>query len=258
MWFDSHTHLSDECFDTVRENIIADFEKDNIAGILDLGTNFEDSEKAIKNAEAHKNVYAAVGIHPDFIGKLSGDWQDRLLKLAQSSKKVVAIGEIGLDYHYDVDPRDYQQAKMIEQAEVATAAHLPICIHDRDAHGDVLRIIKENCREISGVLHCFSGSYEMAMEAIKQDFYISIGGPITFKNEKKLKEMAPKLPLDRLLVETDSPCLAPVPVRGTMNVPANVAYTGKVLAECIGMEWERVAEITHNNAKRLFNLEQFD
>lgn len=252
MWFDTHTHLSDECFDEVREEIISSFAKDGICGVIDAGTNFDDSKKAIKNAEAHDAVYAAVGIHPDFIGKLKSGYQDELYDLAKSSERVVAIGEIGLDYHYDVDPRDYQQAKMIEQIEVATKAKLPIIIHDRDSHGDILRIIKEHCKEIRGVLHCFSGSYEMAVEAIKEDFYISIGGPITFKNEKKLKEMAPKLPLDRLLVETDCPCLAPVPVRGTMNVPANVNYTGRVLAECIGIEPEKLAEITTANARRLF------
>lgn len=256
MWFDTHTHLSDECFDDIREQLIASFEKDGIFGVVDAGTNFEDSKKAIANADAHERVYAAAGVHPDFIGKLKPGYQDELLALAASSKKVVAIGEIGLDYHYDVDPRDYQQAKMIEQIEVAGELKLPVIIHDRDAHGDVLRIIKENCKGIRGVLHCFSGSYEMAMEAIKQDFYISIGGPITFKNEKKLKEMAPKLPLDRLLVETDCPCLAPVPVRGTMNVPANVNYTGAVLAECIGIDAGELADITTANAKRLFLSEE--
>lgn len=256
MWFDTHTHLSDECFDEMREEIISSFDRDGICAVIDSGTNFDDSRKAIANAKAHESVYAAVGIHPDFIGKLKAGYQDELLSLARSSDKVVAIGEIGLDYHYDVDPRDYQQQKMIEQIEVAQEAGLPIIIHDRDAHGDVLRIIKENCKGIRGVLHCFSGSFEMAMEAIKQDFYISIGGPITFKNEKKLKEMAPKLPLDRLLVETDCPCLAPVPVRGTMNVPANVNYTGNVLSECIGMAAEEVARITTANAKRLFLSEE--
>lgn len=255
MWFDTHTHLSDECFNEVRENIIASFEKDEICGVIDAGTNFEDSKRAIENAKAHPAVYAAVGIHPDFIGKLEKGYQDELLRLARSSKKVVAIGEIGLDYHYDVDPREYQQKKMIEMAEVAKEANLPIIIHDRDAHNDVMNIIKNNCKGVCGVLHCFSGSYEMAMEAIKQDFYISIGGPITFKNEKKLKEMAPKLPLDRLLVETDCPCLAPVPLRGTMNVPANIKYTGQILADCIGMSADKVAEITTANAKRLFKLE---
>lgn len=256
MWFDTHTHLSDECFDEIREEIISSFSEDGICGVIDAGTNFDDSKKAIANAEAHDLVYAAVGIHPDFIGKLTSGYQDELKNLALSSKKVVAIGEIGLDYHYDVDPRDYQRAKMIEQIEVATEVKKPIIIHDRDSHGDILDIIKNHCKSIRGVLHCFSGSYEMAVEAIKQDFYISIGGPITFKNEKKLKEMAPKLPLDRLLVETDCPCLAPVPVRGTMNVPANVNYTGRVLAECIGIEPERLAEITTANAKRLFLSEE--
>lgn len=253
MWFDTHTHLSDNCFDELREDIIASLEADNICGVIDAGTNFEDSAKAITNADGHEKVFAAVGIHPDFIGKLENGYQDKLVALTQSSPKVVAIGEIGLDYHYDVDPREYQRQRMIEQIEVARQARLPIIIHDRDSHGDILSIIKEQCKsEVTGVLHCFSGSYEMAVEAIKMGFYISIGGPITFKNEKKLKEMAPKLPLDRILVETDCPCLAPVPNRGKLNVPSNIKYTGQVLADCIGIDAEKLSEITTENAKRLF------
>lgn len=255
MWFDTHTHLSDECFDEIREDIISSFGADGLAGAIDAGTNFEDSRKAIANANAHENIYAAVGIHPDFIGKLNSGYQDELLALAKSSPKVVAIGEIGLDYHYDVDPRDFQRQKMIEMVEVALEARLPIIIHDRDAHADVLSIIKDRCKgQVIGVLHCFSGSYEMAMEAIKMGFYISIGGPITFKNEKKLKEMVPKLPLDRLLVETDCPCLAPVPFRGKTNVPAYINHTGKMLSDCLGMEAKDVGKATTDNAKRLFGI----
>lgn len=253
MWFDTHTHLCDTCFDDSREEIIASFPSDNIAYVIDVGTNFSDSKKAIENACRYDSVYAAVGIHPDFIGKLQMGYQDELLSLCTSSHKIVALGEIGLDYHYDVDPREFQKTKMIEMIEVAKNAKLPIIVHDRDAHGDILDIIKHHCKnDVIGVLHCFSGSFEMAKTAIDMGFYISIGGPITFKNEKKLKEMVPKLPVDSLLIETDCPCLAPVPNRGKMNVPANINYTGKVLASCLGIDDITLSDITCKNAKELF------
>ncbi len=254
MWFDTHTHLSDDCFDELREDIIAKFEAENIGGIIDVGTNFSDSAKAIENAKAHKNIYAACGVHPDYIKHLKPGYQDELLKLLNSHEKVVALGEIGLDYHYDEDPREYQRAKMIEQMEVAKEANKPVIIHDRDSHKDCLDIAKMFKGEVIGVFHSFSGSLEMAKELFNLGYYISISGVITFKNEKKLKEMASKLPLDRILVETDSPCLAPVPFRGKMNMPLYVKHTGQAVALHSGNSVETIMEATFNNAKRLFNI----
>ena len=254
MWFDTHTHLSDQAFDEDREQLIADLPKEQVFYVLDVGTNWEDSAKAIANAKSHSAVYAAVGIHPDFIGQLQDHDLERLHELALSDKKVVAIGEIGLDYHYDVDPRDDQQKRMIEMMELAKELDKPVILHDREAHADTLKLIREHSGEAKGVLHSFSGSYEMAMEAIRLGYYISISGVITFKNEKKLKEMAPKLPQNRLLVETDSPCLAPVPFRGKRNQPAYVKYPGEKLADVLGIPAEECARITTENARRLFGV----
>lgn len=254
MWFDTHCHLSDDCFDDVREQLIADLPKAGVGYVLDAGTNLEDSQKAIANAGAHQAVYASVGYHPDYITHLPDDYLEQLKALALSHPKVVAIGEIGLDYHYDVDPRPYQQRRMAEMLDLAAEINKPVIIHDRDAHGDTLALLKQHNRGGSGVLHCFSGSLEMAVECCKLGYYISIGGVITFKNAKKLKEMVQYLPKDRIVVETDSPCLAPVPYRGKTNQPAYVNYVGQVLAEHLGISEEACQRLTTENALRLFGI----
>ena len=256
MWFDSHSHLTDERFDETRDSLIASFKQENIGHALDIGTNFFDSQKAIENACKYPEIYCAVGIHPDSVNDLKDGFQDELKRLALSSKKVVAIGEIGLDYYWHDDNKEIQKKRFIEQIEVARELNLPIIIHDRDAHKDCLDIVKEYAKGMTGVFHCYSGSYEMAKEILKCGFYISFAGPITFKNEKKLKEMAPKLPLDRILVETDSPYLAPVPFRGKTNCPIYVKHTGEMVALCRGEEVSVVENATYNNALKLFGIEE--
>lgn len=252
MWFDTHTHLADEAFDIDREQLVGQFSEEEIGYIIDAGTNFEDSRKAINNAKKFKEVFAAVGIHPDFIGDLKQGYLEELKNLALSDPKVVAIGEVGLDYHYDIDPREYQKKCLIEMMELAIEVDKPVIIHDRDAHGDTLEIIKNVGGR--GVLHSFSGSLEMAAECIKEGFYISISGVITFKNEKKLKEMLPYLPKDKILVETDSPCLAPVPFRGKRNQPAYVKYPGEMVAQVLGISIDECKKMTTQNAKKLFDI----
>ena len=254
MLFDSHAHVDDEKFDGEQEAVIARAREAGVTQILNAASDMESSRRAIKLAQEYPGIYAAVGIHPhDARLAVKDDYE----QLAEWTKlpEVVAIGEIGLDYFYDYSPRDVQQKVFIRQLDVARQTGKPFIIHDRDAHADVLDIIKREGKGLNGVFHCFSGSLEMAREVIRLGFYVSMAGPVTFKNAVKQKEVAEEVPLERLLVETDSPYLTPQPHRGKRNEPAFVRLVAEEVANLRGMELEALAKATTANAKRLFQIE---
>ena len=254
MLFDSHAHLDDEKFDSDRDEMLARAAAAGVTNMLCAGADMESSARAVALAKKHAGVYASVGMHPHDARLMVNDDYDQLAVWAQE-KKVVAIGEIGLDYYYNHSPRDIQQKVFIRQLDLARQLHKPIIIHDRDAHGDILRIVQNEGKAIPGVFHCFSGSVEMMREVLKLGFYVSIAGPVTFPKSVKLKEVAAAAPLERLLVETDCPYLTPHPHRGKRNEPAFVRLVAEEVANLRGMELEALAAATTANAKRLFAIE---
>ena len=255
MLFDSHAHLNDERFDEDREELISSLQEKGVDLVVNPGACIKTSIESVELANKYDFIYAAVGVHPHDVGDLDDTAIDTLRKLATENKKVVAIGEIGLDYYYDNYPRDIQQKWFIKQIELANELKLPIIIHDRDAHGDTLEIIKKyKSPEIGCVLHCYSGSVELAREYVKMGCFISLSGTVTFKNNKKTKEVAREIPLDRLFIETDSPYMAPEPHRGKRNDPSLVAFVADKIAQEKGISYEKVCEATKENAKRLFNI----
>ncbi len=253
MLFDSHAHIDDEKFDADREQVIARALEQGVTGIINVGACMASSARSVALAEKYENIYAAVGIHPhDAKDALETDYEQLIRWTAL--EKVVAIGEIGLDYYYDLSPREVQRSVFIRQLDVARQTGKPFIIHDRDAHGEVLDILKKEAKGLMGVLHCFSGSLEMAKEIIKMGWYISIAGPVTFKNAAKLPEIVAQVPLDRLLVETDSPYLTPHPHRGKRNEPAYVRLVAEQVAGLRGMELAALAAATRENVKNLFKI----
>ena len=254
MLIDSHAHLDDRRFDKDRDKLIKSFKKSGIDLIINPGADISSSIKAVSLSEEYDNIYAAVGVHPHSAKEMD-DSTVEILKSFTGRDKVVAIGEIGLDYHYDNSPRDVQRKRFIEQLHLAKEVNLPVIIHSRDAAGDTFDILKDaQDGSLEGVLHCYSGSVEMAREYIKLGFYISLAGPVTFKNSRVLKEVAKDVPLDKLLIETDSPYLTPEPYRGKRNEPIYVRYVAGTIAEVRGLAFEEVAKATSENAKRLFRI----
>ncbi len=255
MLFDSHAHLNDERFDEDREALIESLKENNVELVLNPGADIETSKSSIELAKKYDFIYAAVGVHPHDVGTLEENAIDTLRELATSNEKVVAIGEIGLDYYYDNSPRETQREWFKKQIELANELKLPIIIHDRDAHQDTFDIIKNTKSEDIGcVLHCYSGNVELAKEYVKMGCYISIPGTVTFKNNKKTAEVVREIPLEYLLIETDSPYMAPVPHRGKRNDPSMVQFVADKIAQEKGISYEKVCETTKENAKRLFNI----
>lgn len=253
MLFDSHAHLDDEKFDEDREEVIARSLQNGVTGIINAGSCMASSARSVALAAQYDSIYAAVGIHPhDAKSAQEADYA-QLAAWAQL-EKVVAIGEIGLDYYYDFSPRDLQRTVFIRQIDVARQMDMPFIIHDRDAHGDILDVLKKEAKGLTGVLHCFSGSLEMAKEVIKLGFYISIAGPVTFKNAAKFPEIIKNVPLERLLVETDCPYLTPHPHRGKRNEPAYVKIVAEQVAHLREMDLADLAKATTENAKKLFKI----
>lgn len=254
MLFDSHAHIDDSRFDSDRLETIERAKENGVTGIINIGADMASSARSVALAQAHKGIYAAVGIHPhDAKAAVDADY-DQMAQWVGSEAKVVAIGEIGLDYYYDLSPRDVQQDVFIRHIDLARQLGKPIIIHDRDAHGDVMNIIKKEAKGIIGIFHCYSGSLEMAKEVLKLGFYVSFAGPVTFAKSTKLKEIAAAVPLERLLVETDSPYLTPHPHRGRRNEPAHVRLVAEEIARLRGLSLEAVAEATTNNVKQLFHI----
>ena len=254
MLIDSHAHLDDERFDRDRERLIESLKENGIDLVINPGDDLQSSIKAVALAEKYENIYAAVGVHPH-AAKEMDDATIGILKSFANREKVIAIGEIGLDYYYDNSPRNIQRQRFIEQLNLAKEVDLPVIIHSRSAAGETFEILKEaQDGNLEGVLHCYSGSVEMAIEYIKLGFYISIAGPITFKNSRVAKEVAKAVPLDKLLIETDSPYLTPEPYRGKRNEPIYVRYVAGTIAEAKGLSFEEIAKATAENAKKLFRI----
>ncbi len=255
MLIDSHAHLDDEKFDEDREEIINSFKDNDLELVINVGADIESSKKAVMLAKEYDTIYAAVGVHPHDAKDIDSNTLDILRELSKE-EKVVAIGEIGLDYYYDNSPRELQKQWFREQIKLAKQLDLPIIVHSRDASQDVFDIISEESegRKLRGVIHCFSESLEMALEYIKLGFYISLGGPVTFKNARVPKEVAKEVPLEKLLIETDSPYLTPQPHRGKRNEPKNVRYVAETIANLKGISYEKVKNATNQNTKMLFNI----
>ena len=253
MIFDSHAHYDDEAFDIDREEVIESIKKNGVIGVLNCGSSMEGAIYSVKLAETYDFFYAAVGLHPEYVGNLNDTTIEKLEKLCKSPK-VKAIGEIGLDYHYEGNPSsEVQQEAFRKQMKLAEKLDLPVVIHDRDAHGDTLKILKEYPK-VKGVVHCFSGSAELARECLKIGYYIGFTGVVTFKNAKKIIEVAKVVPLNRMLVETDCPYMAPTPFRGKRNQSDLIKYIAEQLAEVKGIDTDKVLSITKNNIMELLNL----
>jgi TatD DNase family protein len=253
-FIDSHVHLDDERFDDDREELIKSLYENDIESVLNLGSDLSTSKSAVKLADEYSFIYAAVGCHPHDSKYMNENTMNIFRELAKN-KKVIGIGEIGLDYYYDNSDRETQRLWFREQIRLSKELNLPYIVHDRDAHEDVFRIMKEeHCSGTRGILHCYSGSVEMAREFIKLGFYISLGGPVTFKKSKIPKLVAKEVPIDRLLIETDCPYLTPEPFRGKRNEPKYVRYVAEEIAEIRGVQVSEIAEKTKSNFKNLFNL----
>jgi TatD DNase family protein len=259
MFIDSHCHIDGPEYDADREEVIARALDAGVGKMLNVGTGDPHSgafERAVTLAEKHEEIYAAVGVHPHDAKLFDGPAEARLLSLFEQSKRVIAWGEIGLDYHYDHSPRDTQREVFRRQLRLARGRKLPVVIHSRDADDDTIATLLEELSgyDRAGVLHCFGGTLAMAQAAIELGFYISFAGNLTFKKADNLREVAVELPLDRLLIETDCPYLTPVPFRGKRNEPARVVETARCLAALHGRELEEIARITSENFARLFGV----
>ena len=252
--FDSHCHVDDRKFDADRDEALARMLQRGVTRYAVIGSDMESSRHAADFAAAHAGCYAAVGIHPHE-AKTMQDGDLDLLAAWLKEDKVVALGEIGLDYYYDLSPRDVQIDVCEKQMELAWQLNVPVAYHVRDAHQDMLDLLKRHKGKLTGgIIHCFSGSWEIAKEYLKLGYYISFAGPVTFKKAPKLQEAAINVPRERLLVETDSPYLAPEPVRGRRNEPGNVSYVAEKIAALRGESLEELAAYTTKNAMDVYRI----
>lgn len=252
---DSHAHLDGEKFADDRAAVVERALAAGVVKIITMGDSLESSARSVALTEEFESIYAAVGIHPEEVQPMTAATDDQLAAWT-AQEKVVAIGEIGLDYYWEKDEekRALQRAIFVRQLDLARQLRLPVCIHDREAHGDMMKILKTEGRGIRGVLHCYSGSWEMAAELLKGDWYFGIDGPLTYKNAAKLPEIVQRLPAERILVETDSPYLSPMPFRGKRNEPAHVLYVAKKAAELRGESLEAFARATRENTRDLYGI----
>lgn len=253
MIFNTHTHLNSKELYEIHEELIKNAEECNVKKLVIVGFDLESSKKAIEIAEKHENIYASVGICPTEIRSDSIIEYDEYEKLL-NNEKVVAIGEVGLDYYYDTTDKEKQTECFVKFIELANKYNLPIIIHSRDSLLDTLNILKENEVKKKGIMHCYSGSAEAAMSFVKLGYYISLAGPVTFKNARVPKEVAEKVSLNNLLVETDDPYLTPHPYRGKRNEPKNVTLVVDEIAKIKNIPYEEVATVTYNNALKVFGL----
>lgn len=256
MIFETHAHYDDEKFDEDRAELLSSMQENGIGRIINVSANLESLENTRKLMEAYPFIYGAFGLHPDEVGDLNEDVMARMRELCRM-EKAVAVGEIGLDYYWDKENHEKQEYWFRRQIALAREEKLPMIIHSRAAAADTLRVMKEEkSEEIGGVIHCFSYSAEMAEEYLKMGFYLGIGGVVTFKNVKKIKEVVQMAPMERILLETDSPYLAPVPYRGKRNSSLYLPYVVQEIAELKGISEEEVIETTEKNAVRLFRAEE--
>ena len=254
MIFDTHAHMDDKAFDADRETLLAQFPSEGIALIMNPGCSLASSVSASQIANCYGYVYAAVGSHPDAADEVDGEVLAQYRNLVLENPKVKAIGEIGLDYHYEDIPREIQKEAFRAQMALADELRLPVIIHEREAHEDAMKIIAEFPR-VTGVFHCYSGSAEMACELIKRGWYIGFGGVLTFKNARRAVETASKIPLERIVLETDCPYMSPEPFRGRRNDPTRLHLVAQKLASIRNASPEEIEEITLENGKKLYRIE---
>lgn len=254
MIFDTHAHYDDEAFNEDRAVLLQSLSEHGIEAVVNVGASIQTTKNTLELMKKYPFVYGAVGVHPSETEELSEDLMTWLKAVAQEPK-VVAIGEIGLDYHWDEPARDVQKKWFVRQLELAREVKLPIIIHSRDAAQDTLDVMKaEHAEEIGGVIHCFSYGVEMAREYLNMGFYLGIGGGLTFTNAKKLKEVVEYMPLDRIVLETDCPYLSPVPNRGKRNSSLNLPYVVEAIADLKQVTPEEVIAVTNRNAKAMYRI----
>lgn len=254
MIFDTHAHYDDEAFEEDRDEILKSFESNGIETAVNIGASIETSRNTLDLVKRYPFLYGAVGVHPNETGEMDEEKLKWLKNVSQTSR-IIAIGEIGLDYYWDKPERETQKKWFVRQLELAREVKLPVVIHSRDAAKDTLDIMKsENSGEIGGVIHCFSYGVELAREYLNMGFYLGIGGVVTFNNSRKLKEVVSYMPLDRIVLETDCPYLAPVPHRGKRNSSLNLPLVVEAVAQIKGESPEHIIEITNQNAKRMYHL----
>lgn len=251
---DTHAHLQWRDFDKDREEVIKRAFTTDLNAIISVGYDLEACGETVRIANDHNGIYAAVGIHPHDAKSLDAKALDALRELSEN-RKVVAIGEIGLDYYRDLSPRQKQKEAFERQIRLAQELDLPIIVHDREAHADILQILRDSGSNVTGVMHCFSGSLEMAEEVIKLGYLISIAGPVTFPNAKKLHELVGRLPEESLVLETDCPWLAPQSMRGKRNEPSFILETARKVAELKEIPFDLLVQTTSQNATRLFKID---
>lgn len=256
MIFDSHAHYNDSKFNDDQDAVLKSLKDANVGYVMNVADSMKSLRKVIKIADKYPFVFASVGVHPEETGELTDADMDILLEYTKHPK-VKAIGEIGLDYYWDSVARDVQKKWFARQIELAKQVKLPIIVHDRDAHGDTIDILKgENARDVGGIVHCFSGSTEMARDVLNLGMYVGIGGTVTFKNARKIKEVAEYVPIESIVLETDAPYLAPEPFRGKRNSSDLIKYVIEEISRIKGISQEDVEEITFKNAKRVYRIEE--
>lgn len=255
MLIDTHAHLDDRRFNKDRDKVIERAKKAGVSNIIHVGFDERSSKEAVKMANKYEEIYAVVGVHPHDSKKASDSTMEEIYNLAKNEDKVLAVGEMGLDYFKNYSPRQTQQKVFRTQISLAKQLDLPIVIHDRDAHQDILKIMKEEgARMVGGVLHCYSGSWEIAKECINMGFFISFAGPVTYSNARRLRDVVKQVPIEKLLIETDCPYLTPEPYRGDRNEPAYVKHVAERISEIKGMDFDIIAEKTTENAKEVFRI----
>lgn len=253
MIIDTHAHYDDEQFDEDRESLLTSLQDGGVEKVINVGASLASCRRTLELAEKYPFVYAAVGVHPDDAGTLD-EQSFAWLREACQAEKVVAVGEIGLDYYWNKEEKELQKKWFIRQLSLARELSLPFCIHSRDAAEDTLQVMKSHAADLKGVIHCYSYSPELAEEYLKMGYYIGVGGVVTFKNGKKLKETVRMTPLDRILLETDCPYLAPEPNRGKRNSSLNLIYVAKEIARIKEISYDDVVEQTKKNAEALFRI----
>lgn len=254
MIFDTHAHYDDDAFDEDRDALLAGMQEAGVEYIVNIGASMASSERSLKLAEKYPFIYAAVGVHPDEVGELDEE-KFRTLREWSMQEKVKAIGEIGLDYYWDKEKHDLQKHWFMRQMELAHERNLPMIVHSREAARDTLdMVIAAKSLELSGIIHCYSYSVEQAREYLNMGYYLGIGGVLTFKNAKKLKEVAEYAPLSRIVLETDCPYLAPVPYRGKRNDSSKIIYVAEELAVIKNITVEEVLRITNENGRKLYGI----
>ncbi len=253
MLFDTHAHMNDRAFRQDRDQLLAGLQEKGVGLLMNPGCNLADSRESVGLADQYDFVYAAVGSHPDSADEVSEAVIEEYRKLCKLNPKVKAIGEIGLDYHYEDIPRDIQKRAFLLQMELARELDLPVIVHEREAHGDGMDIVRQ-FPDVTGVFHCYSGSAEMARQLVDRGWYIGFTGVLTFKNARNAVETAAAIPLDRIVLETDCPYMAPEPHRGRRNDPGYLCHMADKLAQIRGISREEAEAITTENGKRLYRI----